>query len=167
MNNQVLSFHYTLTDPQGKTLDSSAGRAPLQIITGLGQIIPGLEPHLVAMAAGEKKRVTVPAKDAYGERDAERTFDMPRERFPMKDAAVGDRFRMGDGHHAMVVTVTKMTDTHVTMDANHPLAGMDLTFDLELVDKRAATPEDMESCCGGQHHCDEGGCCGQHEYCEH
>jgi FKBP-type peptidyl-prolyl cis-trans isomerase SlyD len=172
MNQQVISFHYTLTDPQGKTLDSSAGREPLSFVTGLGQIIPGLESHLTGMASGEKKRVTVPAKDAYGERDDARTFDVPRERFPIQDAAVGDRFRMGDGHHAMIVTVTKMTDTHVTMDANHPLAGVDLTFDLELVAKRDATPADLESCCGSHAHgdCghgDEDGCCGRHDRCEH
>jgi FKBP-type peptidyl-prolyl cis-trans isomerase SlyD len=167
MSNQVILFHYTLTDPKGQTLDSSAGREPLNIVTGIGQIIPGLEPHLCAMNTGEKKRVTVPAKDAYGERDNQRIFDVPREKFPMKDANVGDQFRMGDGHHGMIVTVTKFTDSHVTMDANHPLAGMDLTFDVELVAKRAAKPEDLESCCGGAHHEEQGGCCGKHEQCEH
>jgi FKBP-type peptidyl-prolyl cis-trans isomerase SlyD len=164
MSNQVISFHYTLTDPSGATLDSSAGGKPLSFVSGMGQIIPGLETHLAGMSVGDKKRVTVPAKDAYGEKDKTRIFDVPSERFPMpvKDVKVGDQFRMGAGHQAAIVTVMQVTEKSVTLDANHPLAGVDLTFDVEMMDKRDAKPEDMHGsdCCHGARHEEQGGCCG-------
>jgi FKBP-type peptidyl-prolyl cis-trans isomerase SlyD len=158
MNQQVISFHYTLTDPAGKKLDSSEGREPLSFVEGAGHIIPGLEPHLSAMAVGEKKRVTVPAKQAYGERDAARVVEVPREKFPEKEIKVGDQFRIGGGGQAMVVTVMNTSHTHITLDANHPLAGVDLTFDVELVARRDATANDM-GCGGGAHHHEHGGGC--------
>ena len=164
MKNQLISFHYTLTNTGGETLDSSAGREPLDFVEGAGQIIPGLETHLVAMNIGDKKRVTIPAKDAYGVFDKERVFEIPRERIPATDMNVGDKFRMGNGQQVMVVTVTKLTDSHVTMDANHPLAGQDLTFDVELMAKREATPEDLAGGCGHEH---GGGCCDGEEHDEH
>lgn len=161
MNKQVISFHYTLTDPAGKTLDSSVGGAPLSFVEGTGHIIPGLETHLTAMAVGDKKRVTVAAKEAYGERDAARVLEVPRDKFPAQEIKVGDQFRAGSDH-AMVVTVTKVSPSHVTIDANHPLAGVDLTFDVELMSKRDAKPEELE-CCHGEHHDEHGGgCCGGH-----
>jgi FKBP-type peptidyl-prolyl cis-trans isomerase SlyD len=170
MNNQVISFHYTLTDPHGKQLDSSAKAEPLTFIEGQGQIIPGLETHLTAMKVGDKKRVTVAAREAYGERDTTRVVNVPRDKFPAPDVAVGNRYRVGDGRQNMVVTVTAVTDQQVTMDGNHPLAGVDLTFDVELVAKRAATEADLE-CCHGTHHHDDGcghdhgdGCCGKHQH---
>ena len=162
MNKQAISFHYTLTDPTGKTLDSSAGGEPLSFIEGTGHIIPGLETHLSAMTVGEKKRVTVEAKQAYGERDAERVIEVPRDKFSAKEVNVGDQFQVGSAGQAMVVTVVKVSPTHVTIDANHPLAGVNLTFDVELVSKRDAKPEELE-CCHGAHHDEHGGgCCGGH-----
>ena len=178
MPNQVISFHYTLTDPTGAQLDSSVGAEPLTFVVGMGQIIPGLETHLTVLNIGDKKRITVPAKDAYGEKDSERVFDVPAERFPMpvKDLKIGDRFRMGNDHQAAIVTVMKVTDAAITLDANHPLAGVDLTFDVEMMSKRNATPEDLQGggccggarheeqggCCDGAHHEEKGGCCGEH-----
>jgi FKBP-type peptidyl-prolyl cis-trans isomerase SlyD len=167
MNQQVISFHYTLTDPAGKKLDSSEGREPLSFVEGAGNIIPGLETHLSAMAVGEKKRVTVPAKQAYGERDAARMVEVPREKFPEKEVQVGDQFRLGGGGQAMVVTVMKTSPSHITLDANHPLAGVDLTFDVELVAKRDATAKDMECCSGAHHHEHGGGCCEGEHHDEH
>jgi FKBP-type peptidyl-prolyl cis-trans isomerase SlyD len=169
MPNQIISFHYTLTDPSGATLDSSAGGEPLSFVTGMGQIIPGLEVHLADMNIGDKKRVTVPAKDAYGEKDTQRVFDVPAERFPMpvKDVKIGDQFRMGGGQQTAIVTVKQITDKAITLDANHPLAGVDLTFDVEMMGKRDATPEDMQpsGCCGGSRHAEQGGCCdGEHHH---
>ena len=163
MNQQVISFHYTLTDPAGKKLDSSEGRDPLSFVEGAGHIIPGLETHLSAMAIGEKKRVTVAAKHAYGERDDARMSEVPREKFPEKEIQVGDQFRLGGDGQAMVVTVTKTSPSHVTIDGNHPLAGVDLTFDVELVAKRDAIAKDLE-CCGGAHHDEHGGGCCEGEH---
>jgi len=156
MANKVISFHYTLTDSTGKTLDSSAGGEPLTFLEGVGQIIPGLESHLRAMKAGDKKNVTVPAKNAYGEKDPGNVVEMARDKMPAPNIKVGDRFRAGNTPNAPVVTVTKVTDTHVTLDGNHPLAGMDLTFDVEVTAVRDATQEELDHGhvhgAGGHHH---------------
>src|SRR5204863_1450243 len=120
---RVIAFHYTLTDSAGKTLDSSAGSEPLAFLVGSGQIIPGLETHLLTMKVGDKRRILVPAKDAYGQKDPANTTEVPRDQMPAKNINVGDRFRAGSDHQAPVVLVTKVTDTHVTLDVNHPLAG--------------------------------------------
>ena len=164
MTSEVISFHYTLTDPTGKTLDSSLKGEPLTFVTGTGQIIPGLEAQLLKLKTGAKQRLAVPAKDAYGVKDAKRIFDVAREKFPAGEVKVGDRFRLGNDHQAAVVTVVNVSDAQVRIDTNHPLAGVDLTFDVELIAKRAATKEELEGCCGGKH---EGECCGRHDHCEH
>jgi FKBP-type peptidyl-prolyl cis-trans isomerase SlyD len=156
MSARVISFHYTLTDSAGKELDSSAGSEPLTFMEGAGQIIPGLERHLLALKLGEKKRVTVKAKDAYGEKDATNIVEMPLEKMPAKGIKVGDQFRAGKDAHAPVVTATKITDTHVTLDGNHPLAGKDLTFAVEITAIRAATADEVAHGHahgpGGHHH---------------
>jgi FKBP-type peptidyl-prolyl cis-trans isomerase SlyD len=156
MPSKVISFHYTLTDGTGKTLDSSAGGEPLTFLQGVGQIIPGLEAHLSAMKVGDKKNVTVPAKDAYGAKDPGNVVEMPLDKMPARGIKVGDRFRAGEGQLAPVVTVTKVTDTHATLDGNHPLAGMDLTFAVEVTEIRDATEEELSHGhahgVGGHHH---------------
>ena len=153
---KVISFHYTLTDHAGKTLDSSAGSEPLTFLAGAGQIIPGLETHLLTMKVGDKRRVLVPAKDAYGAKDPANTTEMPLDQMPAKGIQVGDRFRAGANDHAPVVTVAKITGTHVTLDGNHPLAGLDLTFDVEVTEVRDATQEELahghSHGAGGHHH---------------
>ena len=156
MANKVISFHYTLTDSAGKTLDSSADGDPLTFLEGVGQIIPGLETHLRAMKAGDKKNVTVNAKDAYGEKDPGNIVEVSLDKMPTRGIKVGDRFRAGDGPNAPVVTVAKVTETHVTLDGNHPLAGMDLTFAVEVTEIRDATKEELDHghvhAAGGHHH---------------
>ncbi|HUK81692.1 MAG TPA: FKBP-type peptidyl-prolyl cis-trans isomerase [Verrucomicrobiae bacterium] len=156
MPNKVISFHYILTDSAGKTLDSSAGTEPLTFLEGVGQIIPGLESHLCTMKVGEKKNVTVKAKDAYGEKDAANIAEVPLDQMPTREIKVGDQFRAGRDSHAPVVTVTKVTETHVTLDGNHPLAGKDLTFDVEISEIRDATQEELAHGhahgAGGHHH---------------
>ena len=161
MTSEVISFHYTLTDPAGKTLDSSLQGEPLTFVTGTSQIIPGLETQLRKLKTGAKQRIAVPAKDAYGVLDPNRILDVPREKFPAGEVKVGDRFRIGDNHQAAIATVVNVSDTQVRIDTNHPLAGVDLTFDVELLLKRAATPEELEACCHGKH---DGECCGRHEH---
>jgi FKBP-type peptidyl-prolyl cis-trans isomerase SlyD len=156
MANKVISFHYTLTDSAGKTLDSSAGGEPLTFLEGVGQIIPGLETHLRAMTIGDKKNVVVKARDAYGDKDPANVVEMPLDKMPSRGIKVGDQFRAGDSPNAPVVTATKVTDTHVTLDGNHPLAGMDLTFAVEITEVREATKEELDHGhvhgAGGHHH---------------
>jgi FKBP-type peptidyl-prolyl cis-trans isomerase SlyD len=153
---RVISFHYTLTDKAGQQLDSSAGSEPLAFLVGSGQIIPGLETHLLAMKVGDKRKVLVPAKDAYGDKDPANTTELPLDKMPAKNIKVGDQFRAGSDGHAPVVVVTKVTDTHVTLDGNHPLAGQDLTFDVEIIEVRDATKEEISHGHvhgpGGHHH---------------
>jgi FKBP-type peptidyl-prolyl cis-trans isomerase SlyD len=156
MRNKIISFHYTLTDSTGKTLDSSSGSEPLTFLEGAGQIIPGLEAELRTMAVGQKKNVTIEAKDAYGEKDAANIAEVPLDQMPTREIKAGDQFRAGQDAHAPVVTVTKVTETHVTLDGNHPLAGKDLTFDVEIAAVRKATKEELSHGhahgSGGHHH---------------
>ena len=161
MTQEIISFHYTLTNPGGTKLDSSEGREPLTFVSGTGHIIPGLEVQLLPLQVGDKKRLTVPAKDAYGELDPNRIFDVPLEKFPDQNVKVGDQFRLGSNHQAAIVTVVAVTGKQVRINTNHPLAGVDLTFDVEVLGKRAATPEELEACCHGKH---DGECCGRHEH---
>jgi len=143
MGRNVISFHYTLTDQTGKTLDSSAGGEPLTFLEGAGGIIRGLEAELRGLKVGDKKHVTVKAKDAYGEHDASNVMEVALDKMPTRAIKVGDRFRAGKDSHAPVVTATKVTETHVTLDGNHPLADMDLTFDVEITEVRAATEDEL------------------------
>jgi FKBP-type peptidyl-prolyl cis-trans isomerase SlyD len=156
VNKNVISFHYTLTDQTGKTLDSSADGEPLTFLEEAGQIIPGLEAQLRGMKVGDKKHVTIKAKDAYGEHDAGNVMEVPLDKMPTQGIKVGDRFRAGKDSRAPVVTVTKVTETHVTLDGNHPLAGMDLTFDVEITEVRGATGDELAHGhvhgLGGHHH---------------
>lgn len=156
MSNKVISFHYTLTNSTGEQLDSSRGGEPLAFLAGVGQIIDGLEKELVAMKVGDKRRVSVKAVDAYGVRDEKKVTEVSRKQLPTQKIKVGDRFRTSKGHDAQVVTVTKMNDTHITLDGNHPLAGQDLTFDVEITGVREATKEELSHGHvhgpGGHHH---------------
>ena len=156
VSKNVISFHYTLTDQTGKTLDSSAGGEPLTFLEEAGQIIPGLEAQIRGLKVGDKKHVTIKAKDAYGEHDAGNVMEVPLDKMPAKGIKAGDRFRAGKDSHAAVVTATKVTETHVTLDGNHPLAGMDLTFDVEITEVRGATEDELAHGhvhgSGGHHH---------------
>nr|AEQ20629.1 FKBP-type peptidyl-prolyl cis-trans isomerase [uncultured bacterium CSLF43] len=153
---KVVSFHYTLKDTKGNTLESSFNDEPLSFLEGVGQIIPGLEGAIKDLAKGEKKSVFVKAQDAYGEFEKELVVEVPRAQIPKKDVAVGDRFHADSGHgHSQVVVVTKVTDSAITVDGNHPLAGQDLHFDVEVIDVREATKEELEhghSHSGDGHH---------------
>ena len=127
-------LHYTGTLGNGKEFDSSRGRAPLAFTLGSGQVIPGFDVAVTGMRVGEKKTVTIPAVEAYGERQKELVIEMPLSRFPDHiRPEVGQELEMarqGDRIHVIVRDVSANT---VVLDANHPLAGEDLTFQLELV----------------------------------
>jgi FKBP-type peptidyl-prolyl cis-trans isomerase SlyD len=140
MSHKVIAFHYKLTDVKGATLDQSEANEPLAFMTGVGQIIPGLETVLMTMTKGDKRRVEVEAKDAYGERDIARILNVKRNQLPEGDINVGDMFH---GPNGDVVTVTAISIDSVTLDANHPLAGQKLIFDVEIDTVRDATKEEV------------------------
>lgn len=154
---RVVSFHYTLRDPSGRVLDTSAGGDPITYLEGAGQIIDGLDEQLRAASQGEKARVTVAAKKAYGERDPAQVQRVKRELLPIEgELKVGDQFQTGHDRFSPVVTVQSIEGDEVLLDANHPLAGVDLTFDVEIVTVREPTAAELEH--GHAHGCSDGGC---------
>jgi FKBP-type peptidyl-prolyl cis-trans isomerase 2 len=131
----TVSIHYTGTLADGSTFDSSEGRDPLTFEMGAGQIIPGLEAALSGMTAGEAKTVTIPAAEAYGDHNPQAVQQVPREAVPDHiplDLGTQLQVQTQDGR-ALPVVVTEVTEEQVTLDANHPLAGKDLTFAVEVV----------------------------------
>lgn len=142
-NDMVVTMHYTLTDDSGTIIDSSAGHAPMNYLHGHANIVPGLEKALEGAVAGFKAKITVAAAEGYGEIDPEAVFDAPREHFPddMK-LTPGMLVSSGSGHGGPL-TVVEVTDSVVVLDGNHPLAGKTLHFEVEVVDVRAATREEM------------------------
>jgi FKBP-type peptidyl-prolyl cis-trans isomerase SlyD len=143
-NNCVVSIHYTLTDDDGRELDSSAGHAPFTYLHGAHNIIPGLEQALTGKAAGDELRVTVQPQDGYGEVNPDLVQQVPRDVFAgVDDLQPGMQFRTGDDEQALNITVTDVSDDTVTIDANHPLAGLVLHFDVRIEDVREAGEEEI------------------------
>lgn len=131
----TVKIHYTGTLTDGQTFDSSEGREPLEFTVGSGQIIGGLDAAIPGMEVGDKKEVQVACADAYGPVNPAMRQDIPRSNIPDEiPLEVGIQLQMQspDGQ-VMPVTVVGVTDESVTLDANHPLAGQDLTFNIELV----------------------------------
>ena len=131
----TVQIHYTGTLQDGSVFDSSDGRDPLEFQLGSGQIIPGLDSAIDGMAAGEQTTVTIPAADAYGDYQDEARQTIPREQIPADiplDVGTMLQMQTPDGN-AVPVQVAEVTDDAVTLDANHPLAGKDLTFAVEVV----------------------------------
>jgi FKBP-type peptidyl-prolyl cis-trans isomerase 2 len=127
-------YHGKLTN--GETFDSSKGREPLEFEVGSGMVIKGFDDGVTGMAVGEKKTIHIPFLEAYGPSNPEMIIDMPKDRFPTDmQLEIGMPLMMtsGDGQNFQV-TVTEIKEDAVTLDANHPLAGKDLVFDLELVE---------------------------------
>lgn len=141
---KVVALHYSVCDAHGNELDSSVGQEPLVILHGHGQLIPGLEQALLGRTAGDKFVIEIKAADAYGERHDELTQAVPRAMFEGMDVEIGMRFRASaaDGHEQSVI-VLDVTDTEVVVDGNHPLSGMDLTFDIDIQVVRDATAEEL------------------------
>ncbi|CAD0184771.1 FKBP-type peptidyl-prolyl cis-trans isomerase SlyD [Ruegeria sp. THAF57] len=131
----TVRIHYTGTLLDGKVFDSSDGRDPLEFVVGSGQIIPGLDSAMPGLSAGEKKRVEIACADAYGPINPAMRQSIPREGIP-DDIPLepGSQLQMQapDGQ-VMPVTVVEADEATVTLDANHPLAGQDLIFDIEVV----------------------------------
>ncbi len=127
--------HYTGRLDDGEVFDSSEGGTPLAFTIGSGQVIPGFENGVIGMAPGDTKTVHIPCADAYGERQDEGLMQVPRGEFPPNMPLEVGTSVQGQQQSGQVVTFTivAVTDEEVTLDANHPLAGKDLTFDLTLV----------------------------------
>lgn len=132
----TVKIHYTGTLADGTVFDSSAGREPLSFTIGSGQVIPGFEEAVTGMAKAEKKNVTIPANKAYGPRNEELMFNVPRSQMPPEiTPEIGQRLQMQGPHNQpIIVTVTEVTDEHILLDANPPLAGKELNFAIELVE---------------------------------
>jgi peptidylprolyl isomerase len=128
-----VQVHYTGKLADGTVFDSSVGKDPIQFTVGAGQMIPGFDKAVEGMKAGEKKTITIPSAEAYGPRHEDLVIEVSLDQLP-KDIAVGRQLQSAQPDGAVIyATVTKISDTNVTLDTNHPLAGKDLTFEIELV----------------------------------
>lgn len=134
-NGDTVRIHYTGTLTDGSVFDSSEGRDPLEFTVGSGQVIAGMDAGLPGMVVGDKKRLEIPSADAYGPLNPEARQAIPREGIPDDiPLELGTQLQMQSPEgHVLPVTVVEVTDATVTLDANHPLAGKDLNFDIELV----------------------------------
>lgn len=130
-----VQVHYTGKLDDGTVFDSSAGRDPLEFTVGAGQMIAGFDAGVDGMAEGETKTIKIPSEDAYGAHRDEMVILVKREELPPDmEVTTGDQLQMRhESGQVIVVTVTEVSDASVTLDGNHPLAGKDLTFDIELV----------------------------------
>lgn len=161
------AFHYTLRDANGVELDSSAGTEPLGYVHGRGYLIPGLEAQLEGKAPGDKFSCTIQPKDGYGERDERLVAELSKDRFETDaEIEVGMQFQVMTPAGPTIVTVIEVNGDRVKIDGNHEMAGKILNFDIEVVEVRDTTEEELaqlESGCGG---CG-GNCggCGSNEEC--
>ncbi|MBS1590381.1 MAG: peptidylprolyl isomerase [Bacteroidetes bacterium] len=126
-------YHGTLTD--GSTFDSSEGRDPLEFTVGNGQVIKGFDDALIDMQTGQKKTVNIPVDMAYGHRNDDMILEYPKSEFPADmNPEIGMELHMSDNTgNVFPVVITEIKENSVLLDANHPLAGQDLTFEIELV----------------------------------
>lgn len=131
-----VAVHYTGKLPDGSVFDSSRDREPLQFVLGERRVIPGFENAVIGMTTGETKTARIPAADAYGERQPEMIVQFERDKIPPDiDVKVGQELQVQTtAGQAIPARVVDASEEDVTLDANHPLAGQDLTFDIELVD---------------------------------
>lgn len=155
----VVSIDYTLTDDKGQVLDTSSGNGPLSYLHGANNIIIGLEKALEGKTEGDALQVNVPAAEAYGVRNEQLVMNVPLDRFQGTDSVeAGMQFQAETPEGARLITVTKVQNGMATVDANHPLAGMDLNFDVKVVAIRAASATELEH---GHPHVESSGCnCG-------
>lgn len=155
MNRRVLSFNYTLKNSQGEILDQSTDE-PLAFLEGAQQIIPALEEAIKNLPIGGAKDVKLAAKDAYGELDPKMVMEVDKKELAHLQIEVGSFLQLQLQDRVKVVRVANITDEKVTLDGNHPLAGVDLEFHVEMVDSRPATKEELAHGHahgpGGHHH---------------
>ena len=141
----VVTVQYVLKDDDGDVLDSTEGQEPLAYLHGVGQIVPGLERALAGRQDGDVVQVTLAPGDAYGDHDPELVQSVPRSQFQgVDEIEVGMQFQAAGPDGGQMVTVIALDGDDVTLDGNHPLAGMTLHFDVTIVGVRAATSEELE-----------------------
>ena len=154
---KVVTLHYTLTDNDGKVIDKSEDGS-FAYLHGASNIIPGLEDALTGKTAGEEMSVSVSPEQAYGVRDESMLQQVPKNMFEdTSQIAVGTQFHaQGPNGEMLVVTVMDVQEEHVVVDGNHPLAGVELNFDVKIIDVRDASEEEVEHghvhAPGGHHH---------------
>ena len=150
---KVASIHYTLRDNDGNILDTSSGREPLTYLQGAGNLIKGMEDGLEGKKKGDKFLLKIAPENGYGVKDDSLVQKVPRSAFGTQDIKKGMQFQTNQGH---VVTVTETGLENITVDANHPLAGVELNFDVEVTDVRDASAEEISHGhvhgAGGHHH---------------
>lgn len=156
--NKVVTFNYILKDDNGELLDSTEKGGPFSFISGNHQILPGLEEAIGNMIIGSKKNIKLAAADAYGEYDENAVQKINRTLFPEEaELEIGMTYfaHSPEGQHLQFV-ITKIENEDITVNFNHPLAGKNLEFDVELIDVRDATPEEISHGHvhgpGGHHH---------------
>jgi FKBP-type peptidyl-prolyl cis-trans isomerase SlyD len=143
--NKVVTIEYTLKDETGALIESSEGQEPLIYLHGVGNIIPGLEASLEGKSAGATLNVSVPPADAYGEWDQGKIIEIPKAQFSgVDDVQVGMQFGVHSSVGEQIVTVTKVEGENVTVDANHPLAGKTLNFEVKVVGVREPTADELD-----------------------
>jgi FKBP-type peptidyl-prolyl cis-trans isomerase SlyD len=151
--NKVAAIHYTLRDNEGTIIDTSDGREPLYYLHGAGNLILGMEEGLEGKSTGEKFTLQIAPEKGYGELDPSMVQKVPRSAFGDQEVKPGMKFQTNQGG---VVTVKEVGLDNVTVDANHPLAGVTLNFDVEIMEVRNATPEELSHGHvhgpGGHHH---------------
>jgi len=142
--NNVAQIEYTLTNSEGEVMDSSNGN-PLAYLHGHSNLIPGLENELEGKTKGNKFKITIPAAEAYGERVDALIQTVPSDMFQGVDnVEVGMRFEAQSEQGMHSVEITAIEGDQVTVDGNHPMAGLELTFEVEVIDVREATAEEIE-----------------------
>jgi FKBP-type peptidyl-prolyl cis-trans isomerase SlyD len=152
--NKVAVIHYSVSTSDDTLIDSSYDHEPLSIIFGTGYLIPGLEEALDGHEVGDKFEVTVPPEKGYGERFDDYVQTVPKEMFAdVEDLQVGAQLRATTDEGEQTVIVVDMTEDSITVDGNHPLSGMELKFDVEVLEIRDATKEELEH---GHVHSEEG-----------
>lgn len=155
--NYVVEFDYTLKNNDGEMLDTSQGKAPLAYLHGSKNIIPGLEKELEGKKEGDQFKISIPPAEGYGERNEQMVTSVPRSDLSqVPDIDVGMQLQAQTPQGVQVFTIVELDDENVTLDANHPLAGVTLNFDIKVVAVREATTEEIEHghvhSPGGHHH---------------
>jgi len=162
-----VTVHYTGKLSDGTLFDSSEGRAPLTFTAGTGQVIPGFEKAVEGMKVKDKKNFTIPSHEAYGPVIKELVLEIPRERLPPKpDPQVGMQLIMrGPQGQQIPARIVKVEEKKVTIDMNHPLAGKDLNFDIEIVGINMEGTEEEECSCCDDEECGEDCECEEEKEC--
>ena len=141
---KAVTIGYTLKDDAGKVLDSSDGGEPLTYLHGAGDIVPGLEKALDGKQVGDAISVSLSPEEAYGQRDERQVRNIPLRKLPKGKVEVGMQYEVTTESGPMLALVTAVRGDYATIDANHPLAGMRLHFDVKVVEVRDATAEELE-----------------------